>query len=182
MRLFGASLAARRGGAADVPEDGYQGEYIVEWAAEMPDGVDPVEWGYDRAQARACARCLAGSASSSTRGSASASLVDSGAIDATLADLRAAGRRRSRQDGAVWLRTTDFGDDKDRVLVKSDGEPTYLLPDIAYHRDKFARGLRAAHRHLGRRPPRLRAAACKAGVQALGHDARTSSRSSSASS
>ena len=43
-------------------------------------------------------------------------------------------------DGAVWLRTTDFGDDKDRVLVRSDGEPTYLLPDIAYHRDKFARG------------------------------------------
>ena len=40
----------------------------------------------------------------------------------------------------MWLRTTDFGDDKDRVLVKSDGEPTYLLPDIAYHRDKFARG------------------------------------------
>ena len=62
-------------------------------------------------------------------------------------------------DGAVWLRTTDFGDDKDRVLVKSDGEPTYLLPDIAYHRDKFARGLRPAHRRLGRRPPRLRAAA-----------------------
>ena len=43
-------------------------------------------------------------------------------------------------DGAVWLRSTDFGDDKDRVLVKSDGESTYLLPDIAYHRDKFARG------------------------------------------
>ena len=40
----------------------------------------------------------------------------------------------------MWLRTTDFGDDKDRVLVKSDGELTYLLPDIAYHRDKFARG------------------------------------------
>ena len=40
----------------------------------------------------------------------------------------------------MWLRTTELGDDKDRVLVKSDGESTYLLPDIAYHRDKFARG------------------------------------------
>ena len=41
-------------------------------------------------------------------------------------------------DGAVWLRSTEFGDDKDRVLVKSDGDLTYLTPDIAYHRDKFA--------------------------------------------
>ncbi|HXD55133.1 MAG TPA: arginine--tRNA ligase, partial [Solirubrobacteraceae bacterium] len=43
-------------------------------------------------------------------------------------------------DGATWLRSTAYGDDKDRVLIKSDGEFTYLLPDIAYHRDKFARG------------------------------------------
>jgi arginyl-tRNA synthetase len=72
-------------------------------------------------------------------------------------------------DGATWLRTTDFGDDKDRVLVKSDGEPTYLLPDIAYHRDKFARGhdllidvWGADHHGYVTR--------LKAGVQALGHD------------
>ena len=57
----------------------------------------------------------------------------------TLADLRARGVVYEA-DGAVWLRSTDYGDDKDRVLVKSDGEFTYLLPDIAYHRDKFARG------------------------------------------
>lgn len=43
-------------------------------------------------------------------------------------------------DGALWLKTTEFGDDKDRVLVKSDGSYTYLLPDIAYHKDKFDRG------------------------------------------
>ena len=43
-------------------------------------------------------------------------------------------------EGALWLRTTDFGDDKDRVLIKSDGSYTYLLPDIAYHKDKFDRG------------------------------------------
>ncbi|MEZ5266578.1 MAG: hypothetical protein R2755_33375 [Acidimicrobiales bacterium] len=67
------------------------------------------------------------------------SLVADGAIAATLADL-AARHATYEADGAVWLRSTDFGDDKDRVLVKSDGEPTYLLPDIAYHRNKFERG------------------------------------------
>ncbi len=67
------------------------------------------------------------------------SLVESGAIDETLADLRAHGVVYD-DDGATWLRSTDYGDDKDRVLVKSDGELTYLTPDIAYHRDKFARG------------------------------------------
>jgi arginyl-tRNA synthetase len=72
-------------------------------------------------------------------------------------------------DGAVWLRTTDFGDDKDRVLVKSDGEPTYVLPDIAYHRDKFSRGFQllidvwgADHHGYMQR--------LKIGVQALGHN------------
>src|SRR5690606_21344691 len=95
------------------------------------------------------------------------SLVGSGAIDDTLADLREHGVV-FEEDGATWLRTTDFGDDKDRVLVKSDGEPTYLLPDIAYHRDKFARGHEllidiwgADHHGYVHR--------LKAGVQALGH-------------
>ena len=44
------------------------------------------------------------------------------------------------EDGATWFRSTDFGDDKDRVLIKQDGSYTYLTPDIAYHRDKLARG------------------------------------------
>jgi arginyl-tRNA synthetase len=95
-------------------------------------------------------------------------MVESGAVEATLDELRT---RRAAYDaeGAVWLRATDFGDDKDRVLVKSDGEPTYALPDIAYHRDKFARGFDllidvwgADHHGYMRR--------LKAGVQALGHD------------
>ena len=73
---------------------------------------------------------------------------------------RGARRRRShlRREGAVWLRTTEFGDDKDRVLVRSDGEPTYFAADIAYHRDKLERGGRADDRPARRRPPRLRAA------------------------
>jgi len=89
-------------------------------------------------------------------------------VDATLGDLRARDMAYD-EDGAVWLRSTSFGDDKDRVLIKSDGEFTYLLPDIAYHRDKFARGFDLLidvwgadhHGYV----PRMKAA-----IQALGHD------------
>jgi arginyl-tRNA synthetase len=95
------------------------------------------------------------------------SLLASGAIEETLADLRAHGAAFD-EDGAVWLRSTDHGDDKDRVLVKSDGEPTYLLPDLAYHREKFARGHQLLvdiwgadhHSYVTR---------LGAGLQALGH-------------
>jgi arginyl-tRNA synthetase len=66
-------------------------------------------------------------------------LYDEGRIEETLADLRARDLVYE-QDGAVWLRATRLGLDRDRVLVKSTGEPTYLLPDIAYHREKFRRG------------------------------------------
>jgi arginyl-tRNA synthetase len=65
-------------------------------------------------------------------------MIESGAIDATLADLATADAS-FEADGATWLRSTNWGDDKDRVLIKSDGQYTYLLPDVAYHRDKFAR-------------------------------------------
>jgi arginyl-tRNA synthetase len=60
-------------------------------------------------------------------------------VDQTLADLRATSRVYE-EGGAVWLRATDLGHARDRVLVKSSGEPTYLLPDVAYHRQKFERG------------------------------------------
>lgn len=66
------------------------------------------------------------------------SLLESGRVDDLLAGLRADGTSYQK-DGATWLRVSDFGDDQDRVLVKSDGELTYLLPDIAYHQDKLAR-------------------------------------------
>src|SRR5206468_27832 len=88
-------------------------------------------------------------------------------IDATLAELSAKGRTFTA-DGALWLRTTDLGDDKDRVLKKSDGTYTYLVPDIAYHRDKHDRGFHRAidvwgadhHGYI----PRMRAA-----LRALGY-------------
>ena len=62
-----------------------------------------------------------------------------GEVGKSLADLDGEGLLYE-QEGAVWLRTTDYGDDKDRVLIRSTGEPTYFLSDIAYHRDKMDRG------------------------------------------
>jgi arginyl-tRNA synthetase len=165
MDLFGASLAARRDGT-DLPEDGYAGDYIREWANEMPGDADPKTWGYEKVKQELRDSLAAIGVTFDTWFSEN-SLSESGAVDATLQDLRDHDVVYDA-DGAVWLRTTDFGDDKDRVLVKSDGEPTYMLPDIAYHRDKFARGHELLidiwgsdhHGYVAR---------LKAGVQALGH-------------
>lgn len=134
--LFGQSLVARRDGT-ELPENGYQGEYVAEWAAEMPTDVDPTAWGLARAIADV--RDALGSMHVEyDTWSSEQALVDSGAMEASLDELKAKGHV-FEAEGATWLRTTDFGDDKDRVLIKADGEPTYLLPDIAYHRDKFSR-------------------------------------------
>ena len=67
------------------------------------------------------------------------SLYKNNAVHETLAFLKEKGCTYE-QDGATWLRTTDYGDEKDRVLVKSDGSLTYLTPDIAYHANKLSRG------------------------------------------
>ncbi|MCU7370665.1 arginine--tRNA ligase [Paucibacter sp. O1-1] len=67
------------------------------------------------------------------------SLYQTGAVEATVAKLLASGKT-FEEGGALWLRTTDYGDDKDRVMRKSDGTYTYFLPDVAYHIDKFQRG------------------------------------------
>jgi arginyl-tRNA synthetase len=99
------------------------------------------------------------------------SLYQNGKIDAALAALMKNGYIYE-QDGATWFRSTDFGDDKDRVLIKQDGSYTYLTPDIAYHRDKLERGFEKLinvwgadhHGYI----PRMKAA-----IQALGYDADT---------
>lgn len=166
MEAFGQSLAARQRGE-DPPENGYHGQYVIDWAAEMPDGVDPVEWGEARA-VQDHREVLGAMHIEFGTWFSERSLVDSGAIEDTLVDLRATGHVFD-DEGAVWLRTTEFGDDKDRVLVKSDGDFTYVLPDIAYHRDKFARGFDLLidvwgadhHGYVVR---------MKAALQALGHD------------
>jgi arginyl-tRNA synthetase len=67
------------------------------------------------------------------------SLYTDGRVEDTVRRLVAAGKTYE-QDGALWLRTTDYGDDKDRVMRKSDGSYTYFVPDVAYHIAKFERG------------------------------------------
>ncbi len=136
MALFAESLAARKRGE-DVPENGYHGEYLIDWAAEMPDDADPLEWGY--------ARALQSHKDTLNRVHvhhgvwfSEKSLVDDGQVPKALEALKASGMVYEA-DGATWLKTTEAGDDKDRVLIKANGDFTYLTPDIAYHRDKFSR-------------------------------------------
>ena len=163
--LFAESLAARRAGA-QPPEDGYWGDYVGGWAAEMPADADPREWGIERARNDQAAD-LRSMNVAFDHWTSESGLVHSGAMDDMLAELRSRGVVR-RAEGAIWLRSGDFGDTADRVLVKSDGEPTYLLPDIAYHHEKFARAdlvidvLGADHHGY---VARMRAA-----LAALGHD------------
>ena len=71
------------------------------------------------------------------------SLYSSGRVDAAVAMLKAAGKTYE-QDGALWLKSTDYGDDKDRVMKKSDGSYTYFVPDVAYHLAKWERGFTRA--------------------------------------
>ena len=136
MQVFGQSLAARKAG--DTPEDGgYMGQYIIDWAEEMPDDADPVEWGYARAL-RDHKETLALLGIEFDVWFSERTLVSDGKLEASLGVLKDRGMV-FEDGGATWLRSTDFGDDKDRVLVKSDGSYTYLTPDIAYHHDKFSR-------------------------------------------
>ncbi|MCJ1908145.1 arginine--tRNA ligase [Planococcus ruber] len=96
------------------------------------------------------------------------SLYENGKIDKALAKLRENGHVYE-EDGATWFRSTAFGDDKDRVLIKNDGSYTYLTPDIAYHEDKLQRGFDKLiniwgadhHGYI----PRMKAA-----IEALGYD------------
>ncbi len=95
-------------------------------------------------------------------------LYEDGQVARTLEALKASGRTLEKE-GATWLKTEDFGDDKDRVLVKSDGTLTYLVPDLAYHDYKFRRNFDLYINIFGADhsgyPPRLRA-----GIACLGHD------------
>jgi len=150
MDRFGASVAAAAAGEP-APADGYHGSYIRDLAeqivAEHPEyaaltGDERLqafrEEGY-RVQLAEQQRVLDDFGTHFDVWSSERALVASGAVDRALARLREQGHL-FEQDGAVWLRTTDFGDDKDRVLVKVDGELTYLAPDTAYYVDKRERG------------------------------------------
>ncbi|MCG8590852.1 MAG: arginine--tRNA ligase [Proteobacteria bacterium] len=131
------------------PRDGYQGEYIGEIAARLQSEHERAlveEPGDGRFREAAEADIFAEIRATLDALGISfdvyfneSDLYQQGLLDAVLTDLR--GKELVYEaDGAVWLRATEFGLDRDRVLVKSSGEPTYLLPDIAYHREKFRRG------------------------------------------
>jgi arginyl-tRNA synthetase len=144
IRLLGESVRARAHGE-EVPEGGYQGEYVVELAAEIPDAAErDVEEVAAEAVALMLARIKATLERYGVRYDAffSERTLHSGspsAVERALAALEQAGHVY-RSEGALWLRTTSFGDDKDRVVVRSNGEPTYLAADVAYLLEKRERG------------------------------------------
>lgn len=156
MDILGASVHARYRQMSDpdhpFPEDGYRGAYI----RELGEAVRAAEGDrFDDAEPEECLayfRTFAGERmTASIREDLErfgvdfdvwfneSSLYDDGSLERTLDDLREADAAYEK-DGATWLRASAFGDDEDRVLVKSTGSPTYLLPDVAYHRDKHERG------------------------------------------
>ena len=152
---FARSLVARAQGRP-APEDGYGGEYITEIAEQViGDAVaageaDPRTLPDDEAteafRARGVELMFAEVKSSLHEFGVDFdvyfhedSLHESGAVDRAIDRLRELGHI-FEADGATWLRTTDFGDDKDRVIIKSDGEAAYIAGDIAYYLDKRERG------------------------------------------
>jgi arginyl-tRNA synthetase len=151
VKNLGASVIALREGSP-IPEDGYHGEYLVDVARELPDDIAAAQPGDDPdSRAWAAGRWASGRIREGIEASLArlgvrfdvwtteASLHDDGWVDQALDRLRAGGHLYE-QDGALWFRSTAFGDDKDRVLVKSDGSRTYFAADIGYVIEKFSRG------------------------------------------
>ena len=150
MNLFGASVEASALGAA-IPEDGYQGEYIHDLAktvvATNPDIIN-LSAPDRHIEFREAAYALQLQQQQSVLERfhttfdvwfSERSLHDSGAVEHGVDKLREGGHVYD-SEGATWLRTTDFGDDKDRVLIKADGELTYFASDTAYYINKRERG------------------------------------------
>jgi len=159
MDRFGASLMAAAHGRP-VPEDGYHGDYVPELAERIVDEVPGIteladpdqlaafrEEGYRR-QLDEQRADLDRFRTHFDVWTSERALHASGAVEHGVARLRKQGHV-FEQDGAVWLRTTDFGDDKDRVLVRSDGGFSYFASDTAYYVDKRERGFDVAIFMLG---------------------------------
>ncbi len=137
IRALGESILARRRREA-VPESGYQGEYVADLAVEY-DGPEDVEvagrWAAKRILENIRAT-LARLGMAFDEWYSQASVEESGALRETI-ELLADKGLVDEEDGAVWFRSSQLGDSRDRVLVKSNGDATYLAGDLAYHRDKF---------------------------------------------
>lgn len=156
IQLFGESVGARylqlHGKEAAIPDEGYQGDYLIEVVKEISDEIGdgladaPADERNSELGRVALDRMLAQMRATLERFGTSfdvwfseRSLHASGEVEAAIEALRASGRVYENE-GAVWFRSSDLGDDKDRVLIRSDGTPTYLAADAAYVLDKFGRG------------------------------------------
>jgi arginyl-tRNA synthetase len=156
IELLGLSIDARlrqaNGENVELPEGGYQGAYVAELAAKLERDGGRVDLQSIDAGQRI--RDLSRRAADALRADQAADLEDfgvrydswfaesqlfgAGEVNTLLSGLESSGKAY-RAEGALWLRTTDHGDEKDRVLVKGDGSHTYFVSDIAYHLDKRAR-------------------------------------------
>ena len=173
IRLLGASVQARARGE-EPPSDGYQGSYVADLAAEIPGAASaPV----DEVAAAAVELLLARIKVTLERYQVrfdtffSERTLHTGSpneLDRALAVLEQSGHVY-RHDGALWLRTTSFGDDKDRVVVRTNGQPTYLAADIAYLQNKRERGFGRQMLPLGS-DHLMYAVSLKAAMAALGGD------------
>jgi arginyl-tRNA synthetase len=153
MRKLGLSVRARYlqaiGKDAELPEDGYKGEYIKEIAQVLVDehGEELADREDETIFKEAAESGIFDDIQHTLKRMNNEmdsffnekSLYDSGAIEKTVQAFREKEMAYDK-DGAVWFKTTEFGKDKDTVLIKSTGEPTYRLPDIAYHANKLDRG------------------------------------------
>jgi arginyl-tRNA synthetase len=162
-----------------VPEDGYQGEYVAEIARAIAEEAGERWVDIDSAEALEAMRShavrvlreeqnrdLDGFRVHFDQFYLESWLYREGRVEEAIARLRETGLVYEK-DGALWLETTRFGDDKDRVMVKSNGHPTYFLPDVAYHLAKWERGFRRAINVQGA-DHHGTIARVRSGVQALG--------------
>lgn len=183
MRVLGESARARYlellGKEREFPEDGYQGEYIYDIARKLIgsrgqslidcDSVEPFQKAAEKAIFEDISATLARMGIIFDNYYNEQSLYEEGHVDSVVKELTDRGLVYEK-DGATWFKTTELGQEKDRVIIKSSGEPTYRLPDIAYHREKFKRDFDwlidiFGSDHIATVPD------VKAGVEALGYDA-----------
>ncbi len=185
MVRFGESLVIRylqiMGQKLEFPEEGYHGEYVTDFARHIVerdgdkyvsmDAVARLELFTQMGKEEMLTwqrEVLASFGVEFTTWFRESSLIDSGAVERALAELTKRGGTHV-EDGAVWLNSTEYGDDKDRPLVRTNGKPTYLASDVAYHQNKFERGFDILidiwgpdhHGYIAR---------TKASMQAMGHN------------
>ncbi|PHR30647.1 MAG: arginine--tRNA ligase [Desulfotalea sp.] len=182
MRVLGESTRARYleliGADFQFPDDGYQGQYIIDIAQSLVDehgdalkdheDVSPFKDQAEKAIFKDISGTLARIGIVFDNYYNEQSLYENGHIDDVVSELRKKGLVYEK-DGATWFKTTELGQEQDRVIIKSSGEPTYRLPDIAYHREKFRRDFDwlidvFGSDHIATVPDVL------SGVKALGYD------------